>query len=468
MMRRFPPRRLVVLAATVQLAGCALSTPPTQPEIQRQALPDTRVPYDWVARSGGGAVAANWLASFNDPQLVALVAEAIAHNPDLAVAAARVAAAQGAAAVAASALLPQIGGQAGGRATWDISHGDAQPSGIALIGISWEPDVWGRLRAQRGAAAANAQAAALDAAWARESIAATTATLWYLGTEARQMVALSQQAVAIYSDLLALVRQRRAAGRDSDLDVVDVRAKLETAQSALADAQASEAQIRRALEILLGRYPSAELASALNPPPLPPPVPAGLPSSLLGRRPDIVAAQARVLAAFRQQEAARLALLPSFALSGVGGALGDTLMSVLGLNPWLASAAIGMTVPIYTGGRLQAEVQIATAAQQQAVALYGAAALRAFAEVENSLATETTLATRMAHETPALADRTDAVRIALVQYKAGRIDLLWVAQLQTAQLTTLQSVTQLRSAQRINRIRLYQALGGSFAPAVPS
>jgi outer membrane protein TolC len=124
-----------------------------------------------------------------------------------------------------------------------------------------------------------------------------------------------------------------------------------------------------------------------------------------------------------------------------------------------------MTVPIYTGGRLQAEVQIATAAQQQAVALYGAAALRAFAEVENSLATENTLSTRLVRENPALADRTEAVRIALVQYKAGRIDLLWVAQLQTAQLSTLESVTQLRSAQRINRIRLYQALGDSYAAA---
>lgn len=199
---------------------------------------------------------------------------------------------------------------------------------------------------------------------------------------------------------------------------------------------------------------------------------AGVLRSLLERRPDIIAAERVVLAAFRQQEAAQLALLPDFSFSLVGGRLGDQILSVLRLNPWLAAAGIGISIPIYEGGALRARVEITTAQQAQAVARYGAIALGAFREVENALANEQLLTARIPYEQRALADRTAAVEIATVQYRAGRRDMLWVAQLQTAQFITAAEVVKLRGAQGTNRIRLYQALGGSFdrtpAAAVPT
>ena len=277
-------------------------------------------------------------------------------------------------------------------------------------------------------------------------------------------MALAEQAVEIYRQLLQLVTNRRQAGKDSDLDVVDTRAKLETAMSELERARESYGEARRALEVLLGRYPAAEIEVAAAYPILPASAAAGAPASLLERRPDIVAAERAVLAAFRQEEAAELALLPNFSFSLIGGRLGDPILSILHLNPWLASAAIGASIPIYEGGALRAQVKIATAQQAQAVARYGSVVLKAFREVENALANEQLLAKRLPLDQSAVVARTEAVRIATVQYKAGRRDLLWVSKLQTGQLANEADLIKLTSLQRVNRVQLYLALGGSFDP----
>jgi outer membrane protein TolC len=191
----------------------------------------------------------------------------------------------------------------------------------------------------------------------------------------------------------------------------------------------------------------------------------GVPAALLERRPDVVAAERLVLAAFRKTEAAQLALYPDFSIALTGGRVSDMLMTLLRLNPWLASAAIGAQVPIYEGGALRAQIEIATAQQAQAVARYGSVVLRAFREVETALANEQLLAKRVPFETQAARDRGEAVRIATVQYLAGRRDLLWVSNLQTGQLSTETDLIKLRGLQQANRITLLLALGGNFAAA---
>jgi multidrug efflux system outer membrane protein len=459
---------VIAVAAMVALAGCALKAPPTHDAVVEQALPaTTRIPPAWQAGPAPGPVADDWLKTFDDPVLDALVAEAVANNLDLRIAAAKVAIAQQTVVLVGAQLEPQAGAVLGVRATRDQDHSGTADSTIAYTGVAWELDLWGRLRAQRAAAEAGYEATALDEAYARQSIAATTTKLWYLTIEARRLVALAEQAVAIYRQLPGLVQVRRSAGKDSDLDVVDVRAKLETAQSALERARQQFGEARRALEVPLGRYPAAEIAVAAAYPALPALVGAGVPSALLERRPDIAAAERQVLAAFRNQEAAELALLPDFSISLVGGRLGDQVLSLLRLNPWLAAAGIGVSIPIYEGGALRAKVQIATAQQAQAVARYGAVALTAFREVETGLANEQLFALQLPLEHKALADRSEAVRIATVQYKAGRRDLLWVAQLQSAALSSEADLIKLQSAQRINRVRLHLVLGGSFAAPAP-
>jgi NodT family efflux transporter outer membrane factor (OMF) lipoprotein len=460
--------RSALIVAVAVLAGCALAPLPPHNEVLDQALPKgTTIPPEWKAGAPAGAVGDDWLKALNDPLLDAIVAEAIANNLDLRQAAERVTIAQQSVIVVGAQLLPQVGVGLGARTTNDEDHANNSNVTQAYAGVAWELDVWGKLRAQRSASAEGYAATALDYAYARQSLAATVCKTWYLATETRQLVALAEQAVDIYSQLLKLVMYRRQAGKDSDLDVVDTRAKVDAAMSDLERARESYGEARRALEVLLGRYPAAEIEIAAAYPNLPATTAAGVPASLLERRPDVIAAERGVLAAFRNEEAAQLALLPGFSFSLIGGRLGDPILSVLHLNPWLASAAIGVSIPIYEGGALRAQVKIANAQQAQAVARYGSVVLKAFREVENALANEQLLAKRLPLDRSAVVARTEAVRIATVQYKAGRRDLLWVSQLQTGQLANEVDLIKLASLQRVNRVQLFLALGGSFdrAPA---
>jgi len=455
---------------SLALAGCALKTPPTQPEVLQQALPTTTtVRPTWAAASAAaGDVTNDWVSSFDDPGLVAVVVEAVANNPDVRQAAARVSIARQSAVVVGAALKPQVGGQFGFAGTKISGDSSAAWAGHATASVSWEIDVWGKLRAQRAAAQANYDATALDFAFAIQSLAATTAESWYLTIETLQLVQLARQAVTIYTGLLDLVKVKRAAGRVSDLDVAEASANLSTAQSQLQQAEALYAEARRGLETLLGRYPAAELEVADSFTALPPAVPAGLPSELLERRPDLLAAERQVLAAFRQQEAAKLSLLPSFSLNFLAGLVANPalvanpIFSVLNLNPWLAHGLVGMSVPFYQGGRLQAQVRIASAEQEQAIARYGGVVLTAFREVENALNNEWVLSQRLTWDERALADRTEAVRIGTIRYEAGSIDLLFVLLLQADQLSSQAGVIRIRTAQRTNRIQLHLALGGGF------
>ena len=465
-------REIAAALVAVVLTGCALSTPPTHDDIVPQALPaETAIPAAWQAEApNGGEVVDSWVATLNDPMLDTLVAEAIANNRDLAQAAERVRIAQQTVVIAGAKLLPIAGAQVGGRGTIDSDSDNAEFSSVLYGAVSWEPDVWGRLRAQREATLATAQAIALDYAFARQSLAATVARAWYTACEARQLVDLAEQSVVVYSDLLELIKTRRTAGKDTDLNVADVNAKLSMARAQVEVARAAYGEVRRGLETILGRYPAAEIEAATALPPLPPPPGAGAPASLLERRPDLKAAELQVLAAFREEESARLALLPSFSISFLVGRLGNELLSLLHLNPWLATADIGMSVPIYTGGALQAQLEIRTAQQAQAVAAYGGAALKAFREVEDALANEELIANRLEYTEAALTDSTEAVRIATIQYRYGSRDLLWVSNLQAFQILIQAEVIKVRNLQRTNRVNLFLALGGSYdeQPAAPA
>ena len=459
------PRRLVACALAALLSGCPLRPPPPTAEVVGKALPEgTSIPPKWSASPSTSPVTDDWLASFHDPGLDAVVAEAIAHNLDLRQAAARVEEARQTVVVVGSQLWPQVGVNIGGHRTGFRVKGkdETTSSNQEYIGISWELDLWGRMRSERAAAQQQFEATALDYAFARQSLAATTAKSWYLAIETRQLLALAEENVGVYQKLLDLVKLRRAAGKVADLDVAEASASLDAAQSQLRAAQGAYSQARRSLELLVGRYPAAEIEVAQSFAPVPPPVGPGLPSELLERRPDVIAAERQVLVSFRTKEAANLALLPSFSFTLEGGRLSDNVLSVLELNPWLYHGGIGMDIPIWTGGRLLAQIKIATAEEEQAVAAYGSAVLSAFDEVESGLTDVDLFAQRLRYEEEGLTQRTEAVRIAELQYQAGRSDLLSVLELQTFQIENHVNVIKLRNAALANLIDLHLAVGGSF------
>jgi multidrug efflux system outer membrane protein len=458
---------LVVCVAAACMAGCSLARPPQHSSVVDKSLPKgTTVPPTWSANSiAKEAVANDWLKSFNDPGLDTVVAEAIQNNLDLRQAAANVEVARQNVVIVGAQLKPQLGAVFAGAGTHDTSQTSTYFSKGAYLGASWEIDVWGRLRAQRAAAKADFEAVQLDYAFARQSLVATTAKSWYLAVETRRLVALAEQDVQLYAGLLKLAKIREAAGKVANLDVVEASASLNEAQSQLQKMQALYSEARRNLEVLIGRYPSDALEVDSGFVPTPPPIQAGLPGSLLERRPDLLAAERQVLAAFRTLEASKLALLPSITLTGDGGRLDDRILSILNLNPTLFHSALQIYVPIYQGGALRAQIKISSAQQEQALAAYGSAALSAFREVENALTNEGLLGERLGYEQAAEKDRIEAVRIGRIKYEAGVIDMLSLLQLQTSQIQIEMEVVQTISAQLSNRINLHLALGGSFDPS---
>ena len=463
--RHSPANLLGIVACLFALAlgGCALSHPPQHSRVVQASLPKTTaIPPAWTASAAAkDAVADDWLKTFNDPALNAVVAEAIQNNPDLRLAAAKVEAARQTVVLVGAQLKPQVGAVLSAAGTRDSNSSTFSSEG-AYLGASWEIDVWGRVRSERAAASASFEAAQLDYSFARQSLAATTAKSWYLAVETRRLLDLAQQDVQLYQELLRLAKIREAAGKVGTLDIYEASASLNEAQNQLRKMQALYSDARRNLETLIGRYPAGELEVDAAFVAVPPLVQAGLPGSLLERRPDLLAAEREVLAAFRTLEASKLALLPDITLTADGGRLNDRLLSLLNLNPSLFHTAIQMYVPIYEGGALRAQIQISSAQQQEALAAYGRAALNAFREVEIALNSEGSLGERLVYQRAANTDRIEAVRIGKIKYQAGAIDMLAVLQLQTAQIEGEMQIVQTLDSQLTNRVNLHLALGGGF------
>ena len=468
-MRKRAAAGLACAALAGAVAGCAVKTAPAHQQVLVNALPEsTHVPSAWSSASGDSlATQDDWLATFQDSSLNLVVRAAIANNANLRAAAARVARARAEADLVGAQLQPMVGVGASGHITGDEGHSAPYKSYGLVLGVSWEVDVWGRVRTERTAAGERYAATALDLSAATQSLAALTARSWYSATEASQLLDLARQSVSVYSQMLDLVEIRYQAGAAGELDVQEAKARVAEAQAQVAAAQAILQEAQRNLEVLTGAYPAARIHVNALFVPVPPPVPAGLPSALLERRPDIAAAELRVDESFHHVQSAKLALLPSFSLTGDAGRLDDGILSILNANPNFYRVGLGLIAPLYMGGALRDKVVIASATQEEAIAEYGAAVLNAFREVEQALGNASLLDQRLLSLQAALVARTEVVRIATIKYQAGAIPLFDVLQLRAEQIQTEAMVIQISNARLTNRIALHLALGGSFN-ATPS
>jgi multidrug efflux system outer membrane protein len=458
--------RVAQLAALVGIAlgaapGCILKKPPDAAEIKKEALPTVAVPDAWVAPgAAAGSVTDNWLVSFKDEQLTAAVAEAIAHNPDLSVAAARVEQAMLYAKQAGARLYPSVDvlARGGGKMSGDNS-------GLrgAVLTASWELDLWGRVRYGRAAAAADARAAQADFEYARQSLAATVARSWFLATEAGLQAEVARATIRDGENLVSLAETRSKVGIGNDEDVYVARATVGTYRDVLREIELSRGQAIRALELLLGRYPAAAAAVTPQLPGQPDAVPGGLPSELLERRPDVVAAERRIAAAFNRIQEAKAARLPSISLTTGVSTISSSLFVLQDRDNPVWNAGASLLMPLFKGGALKTQVEIRTAEQKQAVANYAAIGIRAFGEVENALASEIAAREREKILAGTLADNQRALEIVRTQFKVGSTDLRFVTQRQLAQTSTQSALTRMQAEQRVQRVNLHLALGGSFA-----
>jgi NodT family efflux transporter outer membrane factor (OMF) lipoprotein len=453
-------RALLALALAAAAAGCALEAPPKAEDVRGQALPNLTLPQQWADQGGAtGAVLNGWLATFQDPQLAALVQEALSYNPDLQVAAARVQQASAYVKLAGATLYPQVNLLARGGGTMS---GDS--SGLEGIGVfaNWEIDLWGRVRAGREAAQLQYVSVALEAEYAAQSLAAMVAKSWFLATEARLQKAAAEEMVRSSERLVSLAQDRQRVGSGNEYDVTLARASLETYRDAAQQLDLAYRQSLRAIETLLGRYPAAAIGV---PPQLaanPGPVPVGMPSDLLERRPDVVAAERRVATAFYRVEEAKAARLPSISLTASVTSVSSELFVLKDRDNPVWSAGGKLLAPLYLGGALQSQVEIRTAEQQQAVAEYGRVGARAFGEVENALATGFNLDQRAAILARAVAENERALELAQVRYRVGSGDLRAVQQQQLSLYGARVSLLRVRSEELVQRVNLHLALGGGF------
>jgi multidrug efflux system outer membrane protein len=451
-------RRLAAIALLATTA-CAVKDPPDLQTIKTDsALPV--LPLGWTTTGPDpGLVVGGWIASFGDPALTTAVAEGIANNPDLRGGALRVEQAMLSAKLAGAKLWPSVDvfARGGGKLSGD---GSGLQGGV--LSVNWELDLWGRVRAGRAAAAADAAASALDYEFARQSLAAAVARLWFLATEADLQAQTARQTLADSDELVRLAQARSDIGVANDEDVYVARATAGTYRDALRQIEAARTEALRALELLIGRYPAAAITVAAQFPGQPPAIPAGLPSDLLERRPDIVAAERRVAAAFHRIQEAKAARLPVIGLTTGVSAISSELFVLKDHDNPVWNVGANLLMPLFKGGALKTQVEIRTVEQRQALAAYASVGLRAFGEVENALTSEIVAREREQILVQTMADNQRAFDIVRTQFDVGKTDLRFVSQRQLALNATRSSIIRMQSEQRVQRVNLHLALGGGF------
>ena len=449
-------------------AGCPLKPPPNPEEIRRDAGGATAAlqpESTWKAAPvDTQPVAADWLASFGDARLTALVAEAMANSPDLRIVAVKVEQAEAYVRIAQAALKPQVNlfGTGG------TNSGSGDPIQMALLSVSWEPDLWGRLRYARNAAQEMHASAEADREFARQSLAASIAKSWFAAARTGAEQALADEMAASGRRLVELAEQRVRVGAGDEQEASILRAESESLEDAAAELRLARSQTLRALELLVGRYPAAELAAPAELPPPPPPMPAGLPLQMLERRPDLVAAERRVAAAFDRVGEAKAARLPRIVLGASVGAIASDILDLKDdfENP---TGGIGgrLIAPIYQGGALKTQVEIRTLEQEQAVAEYALMALRALGDVEDAIAAGASLEQREAILVRAVAQNESAVAFAETRLRVGRSDRRALLERQLDLDAARRALLAVRSERLAQRVNLHLALGGSFEPPPP-
>lgn len=458
--RRFTlPYAVLYAALSVLVAGCQTKSPPSSSEIQKEALQNVKLSEAWKGGGTNGQIADNWLARFDDAQLDALVAEAIAYNQDLRVAAARVEQAAQYVQVAKAALLPAVNifGSGG------TKKGGEDALQILSLGVSWEIDLWGRWRYARNAAQEDYASVQADYEFARQSIASATAKSWFTATETLLQRQIAEEMVESAKRLLALAEKRLKVGIGSEQDVTLARANLGTLEDSAKQIRFAHEQTLRALELLLGRYPATELKARQDLARLPGPAPSGMPLEMLERRPDLIAAERRVAAAFNRVGEAKAARLPRLSLNANLRAIDSALLA---LAPDYSNPTGGygakLLAPVYQGGALQAQVEIRTLEQKEAVADYARMALRAIGDVENALSAEKTLAERDQLLQRTVTDNQRALELTQTSYRIGKADLRAVQLQQLDVYAAKLSHLRVQSEQLAQRVNLHLALGGSF------
>lgn len=445
------------------LSGCAssgLSRVEDARAATSSSLPD--LPSQWASiQQRVGEVSVSWLEKLNDPALTSLVAEAQKNNRNLQAMAASVDSARALSNQAASSLSPQLGANIGSTSGGRVEGSGSNNFNVGLQ-ASWEADLWGRLRSGNLAAQESLVAAEAEYKFAQYSLAANVAKAYFVAIEANKQLEIAQLSIDTVVETNRIVQVQFDNGSADQQNISLAKADLASAQDSLVSTQAGQRDATRSLELLLGRYPSAELGVDQSLPLLPEALPAGIPSELLERRPDLIAAERKVAAAFNRLDAAKAAKLPSLSLSSSLGGSSNSLSDILNPTNLAWQAISSLTAPLIDGGRLDAQVEAATADQKAAVAGYAQAGLNAFADVEKALDQGAVLREREIALNTVLVESEKALKIANLQFDEGEISLLDVLTIQQRVFSARSNLLSINRASLTQFVDLNLALGGSW------
>lgn len=466
-----PAQAAVTVIAALSLSACLT----VGPDYRRPELPLPPGYSEGSADAGGAEVVVpdTWWSLFGDPQLDRLVEEALAANQDLAAAAARVEEARAILGITDADRFPEVTGSAGA-ARNRLSRETSQiPSGFPLeldtyraaIDVSYEIDFWGRLRRATEAARAELLASEEGRRNVRLSLIAELAIAYFDLVTLDGQLAIARGTLASRGESVRLQNVRFDAGTISGLDLAQADAELAATEATIPVLERQLRQTENRLTVLLGRIggrvePGAALAELTSPE-----VPVGLPSQLLARRPDVLAAEQRLVAANARIGAARAAYFPSIGLTGLAGTESAELSGLFASGTGIWQAAISLVEPIFNAGRTRRQVEAAEARNRESLALYTRTVQGAFAEVEDALvARRTGIAEReaLARQVNALAE---ARRLAGLRYEGGDSSYIEVLDAERSLFRAELDLARARRDELAASVLLFQALGGGWEGA---
>jgi multidrug efflux system outer membrane protein len=426
----------------------------------------------------GPPVPAEWWQLYRDPALDQLVATARTSNQNIRLAVARVDEARALARVAGSYLFPTIDANPSFSRTRYSANRDSTITGkkvasgatvnnwLIPIDLSYEIDVWGRVRRSFESARATAAATADDVGVVQLTVETDVARYYYTIRSLDAQIQILRETVTAYEEQVRLLSVQLRTGLVSAIVVHQAQAQLQTTLAQQREVQRARADQEHALAIL-GGQPAPTFAVAPNPlhEISPPAVPPGLPAQLLARRPDVAEAEQNVRAANAQIGVATAEFYPRFTLTSSAGFESADIATVFNWQSRVASILPSVSIPIFQGGRLRANLAASKARYEQTVATYVHQVLVAYGDVEDALTDLHALSDEVDRLRDAVGASQSYLRLAQVQYRQGLTDYLIVIDAERTLLANQLSLTQAVNLQVGASIRLIKALGGGWSPA---
>jgi NodT family efflux transporter outer membrane factor (OMF) lipoprotein len=405
----------------------------------------------------------DWWRRFGSPELTRLVDVGQASNLELAGALARVRQAEAEARIAGVSLLPSATVYSDANRAVPIGRGSASTSSSSVLQVSYEVDFWGKHKASMASAEASLEANRFDRQTVALTVTSSIVATYLQVLSLHDRLAVAREHVANAEHVLALVEAQMSAGAASPLDLARQRSAVAQQKAELPDLLQQEREAQAALAILLGKTPQTFSIGqhGLDTITLPEVSP-GLPSELLARRPDIRRAEANLAAADANVAVARANLFPSINLTGTMGAQSSALLSLLNAPNLLANVSTSLMAPIFDGGRLKRERDLAVARKQELVQVYRATVIGALSEVDTALGQIRSLDEQQRLKGAELEQARQAYDLSEIRYKSGAEDFMTVLDTQRALSDVQNDMGRLKLRRLQATVSLYKALGGGW------